>query len=166
MEFPSLLTVKAISATDKLPIPRVAIVLELIAKIRNNYPVGPSITDGAGIVRFSRDDCHKSIKKSQAMFIMDYSGDLRDCAPRLVVRLLPPDNIAKMIKNFEQAPEFWGQSFDNPVELFAQLRTVRNAEFEVARMDVPEHRILADSEIVFTVSPTGFKCDIERWQGR
>lgn len=153
MEFPPLVTIKAINAADKLPIPRVAIVLELIAKIRNNYPVGPSISDGSGIVRFSRDDCEKSIKSSQSMFIMDYSGSLKDCEPRLVVRLLPPDNISTMIKNYERSPDFWGRGFDNPVELFTQLRTVRNAEFEAARMEVPERQILVDPNLEFTLMP-------------
>jgi hypothetical protein len=149
MKFPSVVTIRAMDAANRLPVPRIAITLQLIPKRKNSYFVGPLITDEFGIVRFSRNVCEESIKAAQSMFLMDYTGNLEDCAPRLAVRLLPPENIAKMIKNYESSPGFWGLAFGDPVKLFTELPTVRNAEFEPARIDVTEDQILEHPNILF-----------------
>ncbi len=142
MNFPDKVTVTAFDLDAGCEIPEVAFVLVLRAQDKNDYFVGPIITDRRGRAIFSKEACERAILRAQEMFVMDYAGDLLSCKPVADLRLHSPQNIAAMISQYEAAPEFWGSAFDNPQELFAALRSVRNSLFEPFHMAVGQDDIL------------------------
>src|ERR1700674_2557290 len=109
MKFPDTLTILARDRDTGQPVRDVAIVLVLFAVRKNDYYVGPVITDENGQVRFTRAECESAIKRAQEMFIMDYHGDLASCRPVIEVSLHPPERIKGMRQQFESAPDFWGR---------------------------------------------------------
>ncbi len=76
MRFPDMLTVVARSRDTGLPAEGIAIFLVLFAESKNNYTVGPLISDERGEVKFISAQREFAIKRAQEMFIMDYEGDL------------------------------------------------------------------------------------------
>ena len=144
MRFPDTLAIVARDRYTGLPARGVAIVLELFAEQKNNYTVGPLISNGRGEVEFTRAECEFAIKRTQEMFIMDYQGDLESCRPVIEVSLHPPDYIRGMRQQYETSPDFWGRAFRDPNRLFAELEKVRNADYELARITATEAQILGD----------------------
>ena len=76
MKFPETLTVTILEQNTNLPIEGLAVVLELFATRKNNYIVGPVVSDSSGQVKFTRDECERSIKAAKEMFLMDHIDDL------------------------------------------------------------------------------------------
>lgn len=138
MKFPEELTSTAIDSDTKQLIPGVALILMLQATVKNDYFVGPVITDEDGQAVFARIACQKAIDASQKMFVMDYSGDLESCKPVAHINLHDPDSITRMISQFESDPLFWGSGFDAPELLFSALRRVRNSAFRKASITLTE----------------------------
>jgi hypothetical protein len=146
MRFPDKLTVLARDRDTRLPAKGVAILLVLFAARKNDYSVGPLITNENGQVEFTRAECESAIKQAQEAFVMDYHGDLESCRPLIEVRLHLPEYIEKMLQNYKTFPEFWGQGF--PKSLFTDLRMVRNADFESAIITATEEQILTNPQLV------------------
>jgi len=142
MLFPEVLTVRVVEAESQLPVPEVALILVLKALRKNDYYVGPIITGREGRAEFTRALCERTILRAQEMFVMDYAGDLSSCGPIADLSLHRPDHIARMIQQYDAAPQFWGRAFEDARTLFRRLRSVENARFESA------HVKLQDSEIV------------------
>jgi hypothetical protein len=145
MRFPDTLTVVARDRETGLPVKDVAIVLVLFAKRKNDYNVGPLITDENGKVEFERADCESAIKRAQEAFVMDYQGDLESCGPVVEVRLHLPEHIATMLQNYKTSPDFWGQG--RPQSIFAELQKVKNADYEPARIRATEEQFLVNPEL-------------------
>lgn len=147
MKFPDKLTLTARNRTTGGPVNNVAFVLVLFAPRKNDYYVGPVIADPHGRVEFTRDDCEAAIKRAQEMFVMDYSGDLESCRPFIEVRLHPPEQIQSMLRQYRQSPDFWGKAFANPRQLFAELETVKNADYEQAGIRATEEELRINPQL-------------------
>ena len=148
MKFPDKLTLIALDAETGREVPEVAFVLVLTARQKNDYFVGPIITDRYGKASFTRGACERAIARAREMFVMDYVGDLLSCSQVADLRLHSPENIATMISQYETAPTFWGRAFDDPKEMFPALRSVRNALFEPLHLTLEEKDILERPELV------------------
>ncbi|HJX85016.1 MAG TPA: hypothetical protein VJ723_11785 [Candidatus Angelobacter sp.] len=148
MRFPDKLTVVAQDRDTRLPAKGVAIVLVLFAKRKNDYYVGPLITNEKGLVEFTRADCEFAIERAQEMFLMDYHGDPESCRPVIEVNLHLPERIEGMRQQYEAAPDFWGRGFRDPKDLFAELQKSRNSEFEPAKITATEEQILTNPQLV------------------
>lgn len=144
MKFPDTLTVLARDRDTGLPVKGVAIILVLFAKHKNDYNVGPLITDETGRVEFTRAECEFAIQRAQEAFVMDYQGNLEDCRPVIEVGIHLPEHIETMLQNYKRSPDFWCQGF--PKHLFADLQKVRNADYESARIRATEEQLLANPE--------------------
>jgi hypothetical protein len=142
LNFPDEVTITAFDLDTRCEISGVAFVLVLRAQKKNDYFIGPIITDRRGQATLTKDACERAIARAQEMFVMDYVGDLLSCMPVADLRLHSPENIATMISQYEAAPKFWGSAFDNPQELFSTLRSVRNSLFEPFHLAVAEDDIL------------------------
>ena len=151
MKFPDSLSVRVLDRLTRAPVEGLAIVLELFALRKNNYIVGPAISDQAGEVQFTREECKRTIKSDQEMFIMDYEGDLEDCRPNLEVRLHAPEHINAMVRQYKSSPQFWGRRFQDAVRLFAALEKVKNDAFEPARIIANEVELLKAPQVLLLV---------------
>src|SRR5437868_13665578 len=128
MRFPDSLTVSVRDRDTGLPVQGVAIILVLFAKRKNDYSVGPLITNKHGQVEFTRAECEAAIKQAQEAFVMDYHGDLESCRPVIEVQLHLSEYIETMLKNYKTSPDFWGKGFTK--RLFAELQQVKSADYE------------------------------------
>ena len=146
MKFPDVLTIRVIDKTTRKALSGVAFVLVLKA-VKNDYYIGPKITDVEGLCSFSRESCEQSIATAQKMFIMDYSGSLLDCSPIAELRMHSPEHIQAMIRQYESNPGFWGLPFRNPDVMFEQLHKVSNEMFEPFHVFVSEDEIRAFPEV-------------------
>lgn len=147
MEFPDELTVRVLDAASGRPVENVSFLLVLKAPVKNDYAVGPLITSQDGIIRISREECERAIRRAQEMFIMDYSGDLPTCANVAELKLQPPSTITNMITQFEEAPDFWGMAFDHPQDLISRMRQIQNSIFRPVSVPVIEEAIRQNPEI-------------------
>jgi hypothetical protein len=148
LKFPDRLTISALDAETRREVPEVAFVLVLRARQKNDYFVGPVITDRFGKAVLSRGACERAIARAQEMFVMDYARDLLSCKPMADLRLHSPQGIATMISQYEAAPDFWGKAFDDPQEVFPALRSAANALFEPLHLTLEENNILDHPEVV------------------
>jgi hypothetical protein len=147
MRFSDKLTVTALDRDTRIPAKNVAILLVLFAARKNDYCVGPLITDEKGQVHFTRKDCEFAIERAKKMFLMDYQGGLEDCRPFVEVRLHRPESIQTMLRNYTKNRIFWGGGFQDPERLFAGLEKVTNADYEPASLRVSEEQVLNNQEI-------------------
>ena len=152
MRFPDTLTVLVRDEGAGLPAKDVAVVLVLFAAHKNDYSVGPLISDENGHVEFTRAECEFAIKRAQEMFLMDYSGNLGSCRPVIEVRLHPQERVEGMRQQYESAPEFWGRGFHDPKRLFADLQKVRNAEYKEAQITATEEQLLTNPHLVLPLT--------------
>jgi hypothetical protein len=141
MKFPDILSILVVERGTQKGVPNVAFVLILKA-FKNDYYIGPTITDDDGTCTFSRAACEDAISTAQSMFIMDYSGSLLDCKPLAELRMHSPEHIANMIRQFRSNPSFWGTPFKNPQEFFRSLEKTVNNAFK------PFHTVIAENEIL------------------
>jgi hypothetical protein len=148
MRFPDKLTVVARDHDTGLPAKDIAIVLVLFATRKNNYSVGPLISNENGQVDFTHSECEFAIKRAQEMFLMDYSGDLESCRPVIEVSLHPPERVEGMRLQYESAPDFWGRGFHDPKRLFTELQKVKNADYEPAKITATEEQLIANPQLV------------------
>jgi len=153
MNFPSVVTVKVQDALQK-PIENVAVILKLFAPRKNNYYVGPLVTDQNGTVQFTRELCERAIAKSKEMFLMDYVGTLETCRPELTVALHPPNQLATMLKNLKEAPNFWGSPFEDVPAVIDSLSRARNESFKAGTLHVTEDEVQTQPHLVLTASQT------------
>jgi hypothetical protein len=147
MRFPDAVTVVARDRDTGLPAEGVAIVLVLFAKQKNNYTVGPLISNESGEANFTRAECEFAIKRAQEMFIMDYQGDLESCRPMIEVSLHSPEHIERMRQQYETSPDFWGRGFHDPKRLFTDLQSVKNADYELTRITATEAQVLTNPQL-------------------
>src|SRR5512146_2517476 len=152
MTMPDKITVRVQDSVTGVPVHNVAIVLVLFAAGKNDYMVGPLITDERGIVEFKRSECESAIKCAQEMFVMDYVGDLESCRSTIELRLHPLRYIEQMLKQYEQAPEFWGKAFQDPERLFSMLPNVRNGEYEEIRVKSSEEKLRSNQQLSFPLT--------------
>jgi c-di-GMP-related signal transduction protein len=60
-------------------IPRVIAYFVLISENKNNYSIGPLISDERGVINLTKELIENTIYQSQIDFPMDYSGNLNSC---------------------------------------------------------------------------------------
>jgi hypothetical protein len=151
MNFPDCLRIRVVETVTRTAISNVALTLRLKAPQKNDYFIGPLVTDESGMIEVLRTECLRTIETDQRMFVMDYSGDLASCGPLMELSLHSPEEIARMIRQFEQMPSFWGAGFIEPDKLFSALRTVDNAMFLPAHIFLHEDELLQSTEIEFNL---------------
>jgi len=96
------------------------IILEFLAPRKNNYAVGPKITDSFGRVQFSRSEIEREIGLCQKVSPMDYISNLEECIS-LKIEMLDSAAIDRLIK----ARNTWGigvAEWKLPSELQASLK--------------------------------------------
>jgi hypothetical protein len=147
MRFPDQLTVVASDRRTGAPVANVALLLRLFAARKNDYGVGPLISDEKGEAVFARVECEFAIRRSKEMFLMDYHDNLEDCRPFIEINLHPAELVERMIQQYRDAPTFWGPGFRDPERLFAALQGVKNVEYESASIKLSEEQVLSNPRI-------------------
>jgi hypothetical protein len=76
MRFPYVLRIRVVERGTEIGMLNGAFLLSLLSlkALKNDYPVGPAITDENGICFFTREGCEDAISREQTMFLMDDKG--------------------------------------------------------------------------------------------
>lgn len=145
--FPKEIRIRIVDASRRNPVPGVPVLLMLVAERKNDYPVGPLISDQAGRVVFTRSQMTESITLNQKHFPMDYAGKLDECSV-VEIRILGRDGIHRLL----DANRLWGAAIpefqlsdDLQSKLLVAERTLGNG---VSRSVSREH---LDEEIVVEI---------------
>ena len=89
MNFPKQVFFKIIDSATKQSAEKIAVSLILYAHRKNDYYIGPKLTNKEGIVSFDRNECIKGIESSRKFYLMDYSSTLEECLPKVSIKIKP-----------------------------------------------------------------------------
>ena len=71
-------TIKLHFIQNGYSIKNLLVTIILRVKIKNDYYIGPLITNDIGIIEVTQDELETEINKIQADFIMDYAASIHD----------------------------------------------------------------------------------------
>ena len=151
MMFPDQITVTVKERNSSLIVPELAIVLILQAVSKNDYFVGPFISDENGEVTIKRRDCEAAISRAQEMFLMDYQGNLSTCRSQARLQLHDPVAIETMIRQYETLSSFWGRAFEDPDALMAALKKAKNSAFQPSSVVVLDEALMVKPAVTLLV---------------
>jgi len=130
MNFPEQVTFKLIDKRTKRPVKNIAISLILYAHKKNDYYVGPKISDKEGIIYFKREECIKEIESSRSFYLMDYLSTLEQCLPKISIKIKPKEELKFAVKNMRQCRDIYRDYWDYSEEFLKQLEAVNNAFYQ------------------------------------
>ena len=133
--FPDKICIRFVDTDKREPVAGLVCKLTLFAAAKNNYYVGPKITDALGQVCFMLGELVQMIELSWRLSGMDYQSPLEDCSSTVEIRTLAYQEIGPMIKTNKE----WGVNV--PEFLFtagfvSQLRKSSNKRY------IPVHKQL------------------------
>lgn len=112
MKFPKELKLIFKDKTSKKPIDNIAVRAILHAKEKNDYNVGPYLSNKSGIIIIKRNDLLREIKASKSFFLMDYKSDLEDCSDVITLEILSNENITSFLKDYTEFKDIYKGSWD------------------------------------------------------
>lgn len=112
MKFPEEVTFRIIDNKTKKPLSNIAISLILYAHNKNDYYVGPKITDNEGFVGFERIDCIKEIENSKKFYLMDYVSTLDECLQKVAIKVKPREEIDFAVRNLSLSRDIYQEYWD------------------------------------------------------
>jgi hypothetical protein len=120
MNCPEQITIKLKDLRNNKPASRYIIYLTVLANRKNNYTVGPLISDDNGTIVLTKKQIEDEIEDSISSFLMDYSSRLDDCKQEVEVKLYTQKSLRNKV---EKLREFYPK---NAQELEALLKNSGN----------------------------------------
>lgn len=96
-KFPDHICISILS--NGKPLAKVLFYVIVISKQKNNYTLGPFLTDDLGKFNLLKELVIKEINIAMAEFPMDYSSSLEDCTNTIVIEIDGKESIDKSIRN-------------------------------------------------------------------
>ena len=127
--FPEKVSLQFLDEKTQQPIPKLVVSLTLLAHRKNDYPVGPVLTDQNGLVSFSRNDCLKAIEDSKTLFLMDYASSLEECLPKVLLKIMSKEEIESCIQARTEYKTLFERSCDCSENFFQKLRSSANGSY-------------------------------------
>jgi hypothetical protein len=97
VKWPERSTLKFIDSSAKEPIANLLFFVEVLTRQRNDFSLGPLITDSEGRAILTRDQIRKAIDDSARDFPMDYSGAISDCTGEIRITVDDKDALDQRI---------------------------------------------------------------------
>ena len=123
---PPRVALRVLDRETMKPAVNVAFLLTLYAHRKNNYSVGPFVSDNQGVVAISKEDCLKSIDASQQLALMDYASSLTECLPKISIELMSPENLEYFIENSRKFRDIYSRYWDCSEETLGRLEACDN----------------------------------------
>ena len=111
--FPKSFKVSVRNNVTKDPIGNIAIMVTIFASRKNDHHMIPSTSDEDGNIHFSKEWLNGEIEKDKKFFIMDYSGDLSDCLPKIKILVMSEADIEKAINGIKLYQNYFNYSYPN-----------------------------------------------------
>lgn len=96
-KFPDHICISILS--NGKPLAKVLFYVIVISKQKNNYTLGPFLTDDLGKFNLLKELVIKEINIAMTEFPMDYSSSLEDCTNTIVIEIDGKESIEKSIQN-------------------------------------------------------------------
>lgn len=119
----------------------IAISLILYAHKKNDYYVGPKISDSEGIVRFKREECVKEIESSKKFYLMDYSSTIEQCLSKISIKIKSEKELEFAVKNMRQSRHIYQKYWDCSEEYLRSLASADNFKYESKVYDFSESEL-------------------------
>lgn len=97
LHFPKELVIRVIDEVTGLSVSDIAITLTLYAARKNNYDLGPALSDATGTIVIARAWVEKAIFGIKSFFLMDYDSTMQQCYSHITLRVDSPEDIRKAI---------------------------------------------------------------------
>ncbi len=147
MNFPEIVKFTFVDSNTKQSIKNIAASLILYAYKKNDYYVGPKISDKNGNIYFTKDDCLKEIKSSQKFYIMDYSSNLEECLNKVSIKIKDFKELKLGINKMRQLRNIYQNYWDCSEEHLNALERVDNAKYINKIYDFSEDQLLENKII-------------------
>jgi hypothetical protein len=138
MRLPEKVTIRIIDRKAKNPVTNIAVSLVLYAHKKNDYYVGPRISDREGLIIFERDDCIKEIDNSKKFYLMDYASTMEQCLPKISVKIKPKGELENAVKKMRQLRDVYQDYWDCSEEYLKSLEYADNNKYVAKTYDFLE----------------------------
>jgi hypothetical protein len=101
MNCPDKFTVRLLSSNSE-PLENIILYIEIIAKKKSNYGIGPFITNNKGEVYLTKIEIEKEINNALETYIMDYSSRLEDCQQQIEIDVCTISDLDKILLNLKR----------------------------------------------------------------
>ena len=122
-------TIKLHFIQNGYSIKNLLVTIILRVKIKNDYYIGPLITNDIGIIEVTQDELETEINKIQADFIMDYAASIHDCV-NVEIKIEDILDLEKKVKNLKN----WDS--DKAYELQEKIKNSVNSQYEKLHMNL------------------------------
>ncbi len=129
MNFPNRVTFRLFDSKRGVSASNVAVSLVLYARKKNDYFVGPKITDKNGKVVFEKRECIKEIENSKKIYLMDYSSNLEDCSPKISIKIKPRNEINFAVENMRKLRDIYKDYWDCSEKFLKALQKTDNDRY-------------------------------------
>jgi hypothetical protein len=87
--FPETATIQLVSGRPLSPLPLAGVVcvVRLVARVKNDYRLGPFLSDAEGVVHITRAACQALVEAEHDSGLMDYAG-VEQCDAQVEIRVL------------------------------------------------------------------------------
>ena len=100
---PDEITIRCLSASGA-PIENIMVFVRIHATHKNDYVVGPLLSDGDGLCRLTRAAVQAEIADAMHLFPMDYSSTLEQCSDTVTVVL---ESTVEMERRIATVERYW-----------------------------------------------------------
>lgn len=151
MRFPKNVFFRLVDSKTGEKIPNLAVSLILYAAKKNNYYVGPKISDKEGVVIFRKEDCLKEIESSKKVYLMDYTSSLEECLPKISVRIKPKNEIDITVKKLLSLKDIYKKYWDCSEQYLNALTSTNNSVYISKTYDFNETDIFINRTLEIPV---------------
>lgn len=130
MDFPEQITFRSIDKKTKKSVGNIAVSLILYAHKKNDYYVGPKVTNAEGVVYFKIDECIKEIENSKKFYLMDYLSTLEQCLPKISIKIKSEEELKLAVKKMRELRDIYQGYWDCSEEFLKQLESTNNAFYQ------------------------------------
>jgi hypothetical protein len=141
--FPEVATIRFVSGHPPAPLCLAGVLcgVRLAARAKNDYHLGPFVSDAEGVVRITREACRAFVEAEHDVGLMDYAG-VEQCDARVEIRALTGGEATNAAR---QRRTVWRALLRGEDRLFASIDELV-AMYEGA----PNHRIVVGSPLTPT----------------
>lgn len=143
--WPAKCVIRVIDASSKLPVPNLVLFIQVLVARKNNYSLGPLVTDGLGRVTLAKADVDRAISEAMRESPMDYSSEISSCTGDLLIMV---DDQEALEKRIERIATFYPDEAarlrslaENRVN--REVRSLRQTERVAAEIEIRVERKVA-----------------------
>ena len=132
--FPNTLAIQLVDELMGNPISKIAVTLTIFAQSKNDYHVGPPLSNREGIIFVKHNWIKNAIDNIRNSFIVDYTSTLEQCLSDIRIKVMSIDEINRAIS----AMKLYGieKGSAEIAHNISDLKNANNKDFEPQEISV------------------------------